>query len=209
MATVNPRTLVAKLNTHCRRALEAAAGLCLSRTNFHVEIEHWLVKLLEPADTDLTRLFKHYGIDVGTVTRELTRALDAMRTGNGRAPDLSLELLDLMREAWTLASLDYNAARLRSGHLLTALLTERSLALRMGASVPALSKLPAERLQQDLPAIIAGSAEDEAEPAPVTADGAPHPAAGTSRTPALDQYTLNLTERARKQQIDPVIGRDF
>src|SRR5439155_23984293 len=100
MATVNLKALVAKLNPVCRRGLEGAAGLCLSRTNYNVEAEHWLLKLLEPADTDLTRLFKHYNIDPSRVNRELTRALDGLKTGNARAPELSPDIVDLMREAW-------------------------------------------------------------------------------------------------------------
>ena len=53
MAAVNLKSLVGKLNPLCRRTLEGAAGMCLSRTNYNVEVEHWLLKLLEPADSDL------------------------------------------------------------------------------------------------------------------------------------------------------------
>ena len=69
MAAINLKSLVGKLNSICRRALEGAAGLCLSRTNYNVEIEHWLLKLLEPADSDLARILKHYDID--TVARSI------------------------------------------------------------------------------------------------------------------------------------------
>src|SRR5262245_33114343 len=102
MASLNPRTLVNKLNTLCRRALEGAAGLCLSRTNRSVEIEHWLLKLLDPADTALTRLFRQYDIDPARVSRELTRTLDGLKTGNGRQPAMAQEIFDWMREAWVL-----------------------------------------------------------------------------------------------------------
>ena len=65
--------------------MEGAAGLCLSRTNYNVEIEHWLLKLLEPADSDLARILKHYDVDASRVNRELTKSLDALKTGNARA----------------------------------------------------------------------------------------------------------------------------
>ena len=58
MAVANLKSLVSKLNNNCRRTLEAAAGLCLSRTNYNVEIEHWLLKLTETANSDLTRIFQ-------------------------------------------------------------------------------------------------------------------------------------------------------
>jgi type VI secretion system protein VasG len=213
MATVNPRSLVKRLNTHCRGALEGAAGLCLSRTNYNVEIEHWLLKLLEPANTDLTRILRHYDIDVARVNRELTHALDGLKTCNARAPELSLELLEWMGEAWKLATLEFNTYHLRSGVLLVTLLADRTLSSRVRSSSSELAKLPSERLRQEVGVISAGSVEDEMEAAEVlpAAIGAPGPAFGgkMSQTPALDQFTLDLTERARKGQIDPVIGRDF
>ncbi len=211
MASVTPSALLGKLNAVSRRGLEAAAGLCLSRTNYNVEIEHWLLKLIEAPNTDLARIFRQYNVDAGRVGRELTKSLDQLKTGNARAPALSPEIQDLMREAWVIGSLEHGAQRVRSGYLLAALLTDRALASRMRA-VPELSKLPAERLLQEVKAVTAGSAEDEAdvgEPArePGAASSAPGPSPN-SKTPALDQFTLNLTDRARKGEIDPVIGRD-
>ncbi|HEV3118732.1 MAG TPA: AAA family ATPase, partial [Gemmataceae bacterium] len=210
MASANIRSLVSKLNSVCRRSLEAAAGLCLSRTNYNVEIEHWLSKLLETDDTDLRRILRHYDVEVPRAGRELIRTLDQLRTGNARAPELSLEIVDLMREAWTLGSLEFNAGLIRSGHLLLALLSDRSLSARIQSSSKELAKVSAERLQKELPALTAGSVEDVAEAGSTlpSADGTPGPTPG-SKTPALDQFTLNLTERAKKGEIDPVIGRDF
>src|ERR1019366_9552387 len=98
MASLPLKTLVSKLNPVCKRALEAAAGLCLSRSNYNVEIEHYLLKLLEPGESDLPRILKQYEIDPGVVVRELTRALDKLKTGNARAPELSVHILDWVRE---------------------------------------------------------------------------------------------------------------
>jgi type VI secretion system protein VasG len=209
MASVNIRSLVDKLNPHCRRTLEGAAGLCLSRTNYDIEIEHWLLKLLEPANTDLSRILRHFDVDPARVSRELTRALDRLKTGNGRVPQFSPKTVDLMREAWTRSSLDFNAGSVRSGYLLTALLSDDDLSLGIRDSSPELAKVSGERLQKEVQALIEGSIEDQ--PGTVAApDSQPSgKAAAPSSTPALDQFTLNLTERARKGEIDPVIGRDF
>ncbi|HWG47024.1 MAG TPA: type VI secretion system ATPase TssH [Gemmataceae bacterium] len=196
-----------RLNETCRRGLEGAAGLCLSRTNYNVEIEHWLLKLLEPTDTDLARILRHYDVDAGRVSRELTRALDQLRTGNARSPELSLELLDLMREGWVVASLEYNAARVRSGHLLAALLSDRALATRTRAASAELARIPAGQLSKDLAALIAGSVEDAPAPGETPAATTPGRAAD-SKTPSLDQFTMNLTDLARRGGIDPVVGRD-
>jgi type VI secretion system protein VasG len=210
MAAVNLKALVNKLNATCRRGLEGAAGLCLSRTNYNVEVEHWLLKLLELPDADLTRILRHYGVETAKVNRELTRALDKLRTGNARAPELSADIPDLVREAWVLASLEFAAPRVRSSHLLTALLTDRHLLGRVRESSPELAKINGEQLQKEAKELCKDTAEAEAEAATVaeapSAPGQPRP---DSKTPALDQFTYNLTERARKGEIDPVIGRDF
>jgi type VI secretion system protein VasG len=39
---INLKGLIGKLDDTCRRALEGAAGLCLSRTHYDVDIEHLL-----------------------------------------------------------------------------------------------------------------------------------------------------------------------
>jgi type VI secretion system protein VasG len=211
VATVDRKALVSKLNTTCQQALQEAAGLCVARTNYKVEVEHWLLKLLEPAKTDLARVLRQYDVEPARVSRELTRALDRLKTGSARSDvTLSPELFDLMREAWQLTSLNFGGSRIRSGYLLAALLGDADLAQRITNSSPELAKVPAERLLQEVKAVTAGSAEDEEEARAAQAPGAEpgRPLAG-SKTPALDQFTLNLTERARKKEIDPVIGRDF
>ncbi|HJZ58165.1 MAG TPA: type VI secretion system ATPase TssH [Gemmataceae bacterium] len=215
---IDPRNLITKLNTTCNRALQAAAGLCLSRTHFHVEIEHWLLKLVEAAGNDLGPVLRHYQIDAARVKRELDAALGKFKTGNGRAPDLSFEILDLIREAWTLASLEYGAHKIRSAHLLAAALGERMLSMRVKTSSPELGKLPEERLVKDLKELLPRvNTEENAEEAAAAAtagpsaapsgDGQPGPTPG-SKTPALDQFTHNLTANARSGKIDRILGRD-
>src|SRR5438552_130494 len=212
VATLSPKSLVSKLNNTCRRALEGAAGLCLSRTNYNVEVEHWLIKLLEPADTDLTKILRHYGVDSGRVTRELTKYIVHLKTGNARAPDLSPDIMDLITEAWMLTSLEYASFRIRSGYLLAAALTERGLSQRIRGASPELNKISGEKLEKEVRELIGGTIEDEAEVGEMPLEGVPGqpgvPSA-SSKTPALDQFTLNLTSRAKKGEIDPVIGRDF
>src|SRR5439155_13722410 len=154
------------------------------------------------ADADLARVFRHYDVNPTRVSRELTKTLDQLRTGNARAPELSLEVFDLMRAAWELTSLEFNSFRIRSGYLLAALLTERALASRIKSSSAELAKIPAEKLQKEVKTLIAGSAEDEGEIGEPAFDGAapgmPGAAGPGSKTPSLDQFTMNLTERARK-----------
>ncbi len=127
MAHVDLKQLVGKLNRNSRAALEAAAGLCLSRTNYNVEIEHWLLKLLEQTNTDFVVLLRQFGVDQSRLAADLTRAIDRFKTGNSRPPSLSPDLVELVREAWLIGSIDYGATMARSGHLLCALLGNDAL----------------------------------------------------------------------------------
>ncbi len=204
-------SLIKTLNKTCLDALQGAAGLCLSRTNPSVEVEHWLLKLSEAPNTDLVRLFRAYEIDPARVQRDLVAAIDRFKTGNSRTPTLSTQIDHLIREAWVIASVQYQAGQVRSGMVLLALLTDETLGRQTRDASPELAKLPTEALWKDLLKIVVGSSEDDGH-SPSEARGAGESASGPtgapSKTPALDQYTVNLTEKARAGAIDPVLGRD-
>src|SRR3989440_4486316 len=210
---VNLKSLIGRLNATCRGALEGAAGLCLSRTNYDVEPEHFLLKLIESPDTDLAAIFRRYEINQSRVTKDLTAALDKLKTGNARTPGLSPRLPQWIQEAWLLASVDYGAAQVRSGHLLVALLGSddlRRLAREISREFAAVS---VESLKKDFAEITGGSAEareatnlSDQPSATEAATGGP---VTGGKTKALDQFTIDLTARARAGKIDPVLGRDF
>src|SRR5206468_10356611 len=99
--TVNLRGLIGKLNAPTRSALEGAAGLCLSRTHYDVEIEHFLMKLLDNSSGDFGYITRHFGIDKSKLSAELTRSLDKLKSGNARTPALSPSLVKMLTDAWT------------------------------------------------------------------------------------------------------------
>jgi type VI secretion system protein VasG len=208
----NLKALIAKLNTTCRSSLESAAGLCLSRTNYDVEVEHLLLKLLEKPDTDLDRILRHFEVDGSRLNRDLTRAIDRFKTGNARTPALSPRLPRLFEQAWTLGSIDYGAGQVRTGYVLLALLTDPDMARMLKDQIPEFKRISVEALQRDMASIISGS-EEEREAAQAYG-GAPEAGEGPSarpgsKTPALDQFTIDLTARAAKGEIDPVLCREF
>ena len=112
---MNLKHLIGKLNDSTRGALEAAAGLCLSRTHYDIEVEHYLTKLLDSSSNDLAAILKHFGVDASRFSGELARALDRLKSGNARTPALSPTLIKMMTEAWTLGSIDFGAGQVRSG----------------------------------------------------------------------------------------------
>ncbi len=209
MPKTNLKSLIGKLNATCRSALESAAGLCLSHTHYEVDLEHFLVKLVEIPNTDAQKILRHFEINEGRLTADLTRAMEEFQAGNARTPALSPRIPKMIREAWLVASVDYLSPAIRSGHVLLALMANEETARMLISSSDVLRKISVETLGNNLPAIVAGSREDAESgkiQAAEAATGEPRP--GAVGTKALDQYTINLTERAKKGEIDPVLGRD-
>ncbi len=206
---VNLRSLIEKLNETVRSALEGAAGLCVARTHYEVEIEHYLMKLLEATDSDFTRIAHHYGVDLSQLSKELTRSLDKMKRGNARGPALSQWLVRMLTEAWTIGTLDFNSGQIRSGFTVLALRSQDDLARLINEVSREFQKIPVEDLRRNFNAIAAGSPEEAAAAMPVAGPAAPGRAAAPGKTPNLDQYTIDLTARAREGKLDPVLGRDF
>jgi type VI secretion system protein VasG len=206
--SVNLRALIGRLNDESRRALESAAGLCLSRTHYDVEIEHYLMKALDDTAADVAAITKHYGIDRSRLASELTRSLDKLKTGNARTPSFSPSLVKMFTEAWTIGSLEFHATKIRTGHLVLALRSVDELArLTQGVSKE-LEKIPAEGLKKDFASIVSGTSEDVSAASSSEAGDPSLPKVG-GKTPNLDQYTVDLTARAKAGKIDPVLGRDF
>lgn len=211
MIQVNLKKLVEKLGPTCKRSLEGAAGLCLSRTNYNVEIEHWLSKLLEVPNTDLQPILRSFEMDASRFQGELTRAIDRFKTGNAKPPSLSPDIVEWIRSAWLIANIDYNSSTIRSGHLLCALLASESLRNSAISSLPQLEKVSVEALRKNLSQLTSDTDEatDESQASSgstSTTGSVPSPSGG--RTPSLDQFTIDLTARAREGKIDPVLGRD-
>ncbi len=201
------RSLIAKLNVTCRAALEAAAGLCLSHTHYEVDIEHLLIKLLEVPNTDLARILRHFGIDESRLLSDLITIIEGFKTGNSRTPSLSPSIPRMIQGAWLLASVDFQAPFIRSGHIVLALASDQEFSGALGASSAVFGKIPAEALGAGLPDLVAGSCEDTGNGVAVNAgQGAGKPSPTGIRS--LDLYTVNLTDKARSGEIDPVFGRD-
>src|SRR5580693_2399944 len=158
---VNLRSLIGKLNEATRNAVEAAAGLCLSRTHYDVEIEHYLMKLLDSSSGDFACIAKQFGVDKARLAAELTRSLDKLKSGNARTPALSPSLLKMMTEAWTLGSIDFGAGRIRTGFTILALLTDDELSRIIRDISKELQKIPADALKKDFLTIVASSVESE------------------------------------------------
>ncbi len=209
MTPLNLKSLVERLNPMCRKALEAAAGLCHANTHYEVEIEHFLIKLLEADNGDLSIILKYFEIEKARIQAQLTETISRFKTGNGRTPALSPRLPKLLGKAWLNASIDFGCDHINSGHILLTLLTKPYFAATILTSAAALERINAAVLAENLMAVTAGSDEQKYSPRSAAATSSTVKGAGaTLGAGALDQFTINLTERAKAGEIDPVIGRD-
>ena len=209
--SANLKSLVGKLNHTARQTLEAAASLCVARTHYNVEIEHYLMRLLDNSDDDSARIFRYFGIDPSRLQEEVNRSLEKMKRGNARTPAFSPELIEMFTEAWTIGSLDYGARSIRTGHCLLALTQKPGLWRLTRETGREIGRIVPDTLKSEFATIIAGSSEEDtgAESVPEDTGGGAVPRVGaTGKTENLDQFTVDVTEQARIGKLDPVLGRD-
>ncbi|MET1254940.1 type VI secretion system ATPase TssH [Aliikangiella maris] len=207
MSNNSLKMLVGKNNDFCKRKLEAAAGLCHSRTHHHVEVEHWLLKILEEPASDINVILGHFGIETQGVINDINRYCEKLRTGNIHPPSFSPYLVEALNKAWSVASLDFSEPEIRSGFILMAILVDDSFASMTRDFSPKFERINLAELKANFSSIVRGSCEQTNEQNEQDTQQK-NQVKASSKTPALDQYTINLTAKAKEGKIDPVIGRD-
>ncbi|MDO5666787.1 MAG: type VI secretion system ATPase TssH [Alcaligenaceae bacterium] len=211
MSEINRTDLFAKLNTTLYRSLEGATAFCKLRGNPYVELVHWLHQLMHEHDTDLQRILRYFEIRPEDVEQGIITALDELPRGASSVSDLSEHIDNATERAWVYGSLKYGDARIRSAYLLLGILKSNSSRNVLYGISPAFKKITPDVLADNLNHIVKDSAEDH-ESAALSADSSgakAATAAGSGGQPsALAQYAVDMTERARNHEIDPVSGRD-
>ena len=220
----NPAILLRRLNPYCARALEGAASLCQTRAHAEILPEHWLLKLLEQGEGDLTVLARRYEWDMDALWQALLSWLDNLPRSVRSRPQLSESIQSLMQAAWMRASLA-GEQQIRSIHLLMAL-TEKPALARCDGLWPLLTldQSQLERLRplldaqsDERPEVQQEAALTQTHGGDVEFIGRPAETAVTEIKPgeltpalqsALDKFTLDVTAKAREGRIDPVFGRD-
>jgi type VI secretion system protein VasG len=202
MISVDIKSLLSRLNAYCTRCLEAAAGLCVSRTHYEIAVEHVLVKLLEDPQSDIPLILRHFDIDAGRVQKAVDQSLEDFKTGNAAKPVFSPLVMEWFQEAWLLASVDLGEGQVRSGALMLAFLS-RSSQFATGGYVDLLSTISRDALMAQFWDILKNSAEKPS----ARVERAEEAAAPTGGT-ALTQFCVDFTGKAGSGEIDPVFGRD-
>ncbi len=208
--SINLKTLIGKLNDTTRLAATRAANICVGLGQYEVDIEHLFLALLEQERCDFVLIARKCDISLGALESDLRREIEGFKSGSPRTPVFSKHLPTLLEHAWLIASLGTpQPDRIRSSHLLLALLTEADLAQLAQRGSRLFGKFRVDELKHHLDKFTHGSQEEPAAAQPAGADPVGDMVAHVSaRTPALDQFTTSLTQLARDGKIDPVVGRE-
>lgn len=225
----DPSTLLRRLSPYCASALESAAGLCQTRAHTEITLEHWLLKLLEQGNGDITVIVRHYQLNMDEIWQGLLTFLDSLPHTINQKPSLSHSLINLLQAAWLKASLEDHEEQIRSVHLLQAL-QESPHCLKAKDAWPllSLSVIALQRLRPMLDETSDESPLQQTYHSGIAIDNATQSIATASKestdkvihdpkaTPdvqkhhqaALSRFCENVTEKARLGKIDPVFGRD-
>src|SRR5258708_6788880 len=216
MAEIRRATLFGKLNSIAYKAIESATVFCKMRGNPYVETVHWHHQLFESQDHDVHRMVNHFQLDASGVAADLIAALDKLPRGATAISDFSPDITNAVERGWVFGSLLFGEFQVRTGHLIVGFLSSE-LKHKFLSTRRELAKRNLEDLTDNFAKTTAGSPEEglrasdgsgmSAGASPGEASGAMAPAA-MGKQEALAKFSVDLTEKARKGEIDPIVGRD-
>jgi type VI secretion system protein VasG len=216
MAEIKRSILFGKLNPIAYKAVESATIFCKMRGNPYVELVHWLNQIFQLPDSDLHRIIKQFGLNTSRLATDLTAALDRLPRGATSISDFSPHLEEAVQQGWVFGSLLFGENKVRTGHVVVAMLKTpslRNIFLNLSGEY---SNIKVETLTDGFASVTHGSPEESLGAAdqagaggvaPGETSGAMAPA-GMGKQEALGKFSVDLTDKARKGEIDPILGRD-
>lgn len=204
MSSMTLNKLVEKLSPDCRKSLEAAVAICNSRSHFTVELEHWLLATIEQQLDDVRLIFGSFDIDIEKVKQDLNQSLEAFKTGSESSPSLSVHVTSLLKQSWLSTSIEFTDNQIRSAYVIYTLVKDDTLSSLVTRCSKLFNKIEPGQLLHAWPEIVAQSQERNH-----SVQNTASQSATNSKTPSLDQFTVDLTAQAKAGKIDPILGRDF
>src|SRR5215207_6553794 len=214
MSEISRSSLFGKLNSLAYKAIESATVYCKLRGNPYVELVHWLQQIMQTQDSDVHRIIRHFELDSSRLAKDVTDALDRLPRGATSISDLSAHIENAVERGWVYATLMYGDQQVRTGYLMVGMLKTSGLRNSLFAISRQFEQIKLDTLTEDLARIVKGSPEDALTAKDGTSLGAPGEASGAmapaqlGKQEALKRFATDLTDRARKGQIDPISGRD-
>ncbi len=217
MTEISRTALFGKLNPLAYKAIESATVFCKIRGNPYVELVHWFNQILQNQDSDLHRIIRQFDLDPSGLARDFTETLDRLPRGARSISDLSADVEEAVERGWTYGTLMFGESQVRTGHLLVGILKTRGLRSGLLGISRQFDKIVTDTLTDRFAQIVSGSPEDRLSARdgfqisggalPGEASGALAPAQ-MGKQEALRLFSVDLTERARQGELDPIVGRD-
>ena len=204
MSSMTLNKLVEKLSPDCKKSLEGAVAICNSRSHFTVELEHWLLAMIEQQLDDARLIFGSFDIDIEKVKQDLNQSLEAFKTGSESSPSLSVHVTSLLKQSWLSTSIEFTDNQIRSAYVIYTLVKDDTLSSLVTRCSKLFNKIEPGQLLHAWPEIVAQSQERN-----YSVQNTASQSATNSKTPSLDQFTVDLTAQAKAGKIDPILGRDF
>ncbi|MGH9350086.1 MAG: type VI secretion system ATPase TssH [Vicinamibacterales bacterium] len=214
MSEISRSALFGKLNSLAYKAIEGATVFCKLRGNPYVELVHWVQQILQTTDSDVHRIVKHFELDPSRLAKDVIDALDRLPRGATSISDLSAHVENAVERGWVYATLMFGDSQVRTGHLVVGMLKTPSLRNALAGISRQFESVKVDTLTEDFARIVSGSPEERLSAADRSSLAAPGEMsdamapAQMGKQEALKRFATDLTERARKGQIDPVSGRD-
>ncbi len=214
MTEISRAALFGRLAPAVLKGIETATGFCRMRGNPYVELAHWFHTLNADGKNDLAAICTKFGIDQAVLAREIVASLDQLPRG-ASAMDFSAQVEEAVEKGWLYASLQFGAGKVRSGHLLYAILKTPNLRNALTGVAKQFRAINVEQLAEQFAAITASSSEANeggalgsgARSSGGAGEGGEAPEAGGEGS-ALQKFSVDLTAKARAGEIDKIVGRD-
>ncbi|MBP6561997.1 MAG: type VI secretion system ATPase TssH, partial [Neisseriaceae bacterium] len=207
MSEISRATLFGKLNSVLYSSLENAYTFCRLREHNYVELVHWLHQLMQVEQSDLLLIVKHFNLNEAQLRQDILANIERLSSGATAVVDFSEHIQTATEEAWTYSSLKFNEMQIRGGYFIYTLLKVKQLNSLLCHISHEFEKIKPDVLLDNIGAILKQSVEQQSaeqrQSMPLGNDQG-----GSTKESALAKYGVDLTEKARAGEIDPVTGRD-
>ena len=208
MTELSRTALFGRLDQVALKSIQTALEFCKQRHNPYVELAHWVHVLLQDAHNDVGAIRAFYGLNEAQLAGDMVKTLGALPGGATAVTDFSPQIMESIEQGWIYASLMFDATKIRTGHLLVGMLKTPTLRSALYGTSGEWRKVSADKLSEDFTRACVGSSEAASAAAelPLSPDGQGSAQGGPSE--ALDKFSVDLTDRARRGEIDRIVGRD-
>ncbi len=213
MADVSLETVTGKLNQVGYDSFMQALRQAKGAGNRNLELEHWLLKMLQMDRTDLALTVEHFKLDQSKLLTDIGGVVSGFAMNKTEMPGISENIIDALDRAWHYATLLFGETQIRTGHILTAILKEPRLNRTLVGISKEFKGIDAELLTNEHQKIWQQSIEENLQPmdgsgAVARGRSGSATAEGPKGTTALDRFAIDLTQRAASGEMDPIVGRD-